>query len=270
MGLFQKNTTDSESGDVKYAVPFNLSALRRHLLKVVEARKMLDKDLNARQRHLESSVYDLALEQMEHRAKVFAEKGIDQDGHLRDSELQSWMWTWHTKLVARLKDEIARIEKSTKRADLNMAPYMTLVDPAKLSLLTILEIMRLQGSGGITLGMKTTRSLIAVGKAIENEYKAQMCRKHDIPMPDLTSWKPAAFFSSMGYQHLHQRRLAAARTMQDAEAWSATWSQTTRSQVGAILVECLMEVAEVTRMKVDPVTHELLYVQFFFWSAMIF
>lgn len=220
---------------------------------------MLDKDLHARQRHLESSVFELALEQLQYRAKIFAEKGIDQESHLRDSELQSWMWTWHTRAVERLKKEISRIQQSTRRPDRNMAPYVTLLTPEKLSLLTILELMRLQGSGGITLGMKTTRALITVGKAVENEFKAQMCRKHDIPMPQVRM-NNTDLFSLTGYQHLRQMRLAAAASMEDGEVWSATWSQVTRSQVGAVLVECVMDVAEVTRMKVDPLTKELLYV----------
>jgi DNA-directed RNA polymerase len=225
----------------------------------MEARKMLEKDLHGRQRHLESSVYDLALEQLQYRAKVFAEKGIDQESHLRDSELQSWMWTWHTRLVERLKVEIIRIQRSEKRSDVNMAPYVTLINPEKLSLLTILELMRLQGSGGVSLGMKTTRALIDVGKAVENEYKAQMCKKHDIPLPQHISNK-TNFFSLAGYQHLRQIRTAAAASMEYGDVWSATWSQVARSQIGAVLVECLMDVAEVTRMKVDPLTHKLLYV----------
>jgi len=233
----------------------------------MEARKMLDKDIHARQRHLETSVYDLALQQLEYRAKIFAQKGIDQDSHLRNSELQSWMWTWHTLLVTRLKEEIIRIQQSPKHVDNNLAPYMALVNPEKLSLLAILEVMRLQGSGGISLGMKTTRALVSVGKSVENEYKAQMCKKYDIPMPQV-GYNKGNFFSQLGYQHLRQMRLAAAASMEYGDVWSASWSQPTRSQIGGVLVECLMDVAEVTRMKVDPETGKLLYVIFIFFSSL--
>lgn len=253
-----------------YEIPFNLDALRCNLSKVREARKMLDKDIHARQRHLETSVYDLALEQLEYRAKIFAQKGIDKDGHLRNSELQSWMWTWHSLLVKRLKEEIIRIQQSLKQTDKNMAPYMALINPEKLSLLAILEVMRLQGSGGISLGMKTTRALISVGKSVENEYKAQMCKKFDIPLPQV-GFNKGIIFSQLGYQHLRQIRLAAAASMEYGDVWSASWTQSTRSQIGGVLVECLMDVAEVTRMKVDPVTGKLLCViSIFFrhWSPL--
>jgi DNA-directed RNA polymerase len=48
----------------------------------------------------------------------------------------------------------------------------------------ILEIMRLQGSSGLSDGMKTTRALISVGMAVGMENKAQLARKRltkDIP-----------------------------------------------------------------------------------------
>ena len=60
---------------------------------------------------------------------------------------------------------------------------MSLVKPEKLSLITILELMHLQGSGGVAEGMKTARALLAVGKAVEIEYKAEMCKKNIISVP---------------------------------------------------------------------------------------
>jgi DNA-directed RNA polymerase len=139
-----------------------------------------------------------------------------------------------------------------------IGPFLALVRPEKLSLLTILEIMRLQGSGGVILGMKMTRALIAVGKAVENEYKAEMCKLHDIPLPQFSRRYDA--FTLTGYSHLHQRRVAAAATNEDGEVWTATWTQVARAKVGAVLVECLMDVAQIGRSSVDPETGEVVYV----------
>jgi DNA-directed RNA polymerase len=58
----------------------------------------------------------------------------------------------------------------------------------------------------------------------------------------------------MGYRSLQERRVAAARFMMDNEGWTAPWTQALRSQVGAVLVECLMDVAEVTRTAKDHLT----------------
>jgi len=46
--------------------------------------------------------------------------------------------------------------------------------------------MRLQGSGGVADGMKIARGLVSVGKAIELEYKARMCKKNNISISSTT------------------------------------------------------------------------------------
>ena len=174
------------------------------------------------------------------------ERGL-ATGKLFHAELQHLMWKWHLDLQVRVRDEIEKIIQEENPEILSpIGPFLSLVRPEKLSLLTILEVMRLQGSGGVVHGMKMTRALIAVGKAVENEYKSEMCKKHDIPVPQFTRG-PAGFFSKLGYNHLHQRRMAAAVTHEDGEAWTATWTQVARAKVGAVLVECLMDVAQVER-----------------------
>ncbi|TFK37584.1 hypothetical protein BDQ12DRAFT_607612 [Crucibulum laeve] len=242
-------------------IPFNLDNLRRHLADVTLARRVLPEDVAARQKLLEESVYDVAVERLKHQADMFAELGLGS-GSLRQPDLQKWMWSWHLKLKDRLEKEIRNIAhtESTKRQAANrehqlLSPYLSLVKAERLSLLTILEVMRLHGAGGIADGMKTTRALIAVGKAVEIEYKAQMCRQNNIPIP-ASSRMGENFFSNMGYRNLQERRVAAAKHMIDGEAWTASWSQSVRSKVGGILVECLMDVATVERTAIDKRTKE--------------
>ncbi|KAG6877418.1 hypothetical protein C0993_007661 [Termitomyces sp. T159_Od127] len=245
-------TVESEDGDsVASAIPFNINNLRQHLAQVVTARRVLADDIIARQEHLEKSAYDVALDQMEHQAKVFDELGF-ASGALRSSDLRQWMWAWHCKLQERLALEIRSIraaEAKTKRKanEVQLSPYLSLLDPRRLSILTILEVMRLQGSGGVFDGMKTTRALLTIGKAVEIEYKGHVCRANKIYVPEAPKLGSAGYFSRLGYSSLQQRRVAAAKVMLDAEGWTADWTQYVRSKVGGILVECLMDVAEITR-----------------------
>ncbi|KAK7055086.1 DNA-directed RNA polymerase [Favolaschia claudopus] len=238
-------------------IPFNLLTLRKHLTRVALARRVLPTDVNARQKLLEDSVYEAAKERLAKQHQVFAELGLDDNSLLRP-DLQRWMWQWHLKLQARLEVEIKAIAANELhlRGAGNikhpvLAPYLMLVKPEKLSLLTIVEIMRLQGTGGVSEGMKTARALITIGKAVETEYKGQMCKSNNIDIPNL-SQPPRDYFSNMGYRNLRERRVAAARFMLDNEGWTAPWTQSLRSQVGAVLVECLMDVAEVTRTAKSP------------------
>ena len=165
-----------------------------------------------------------------------------------------------------------------------LAPFLSLIKPENLSLITILELMHLHGSGGISEGMKTARALLSVGRAVEIEYKAQMCKKHNISIPTRGSTsgfstsghgfstngfstngfgsgggghgggggvEDASYFSKLGYRDLHARRVAARKFMEDSEDWTSEWSQSVRVRVGSFLVDALMDVATVTRTAVD-------------------
>jgi DNA-directed RNA polymerase len=227
----------------------------------------------ARQRHLEKSAYDVALERLQQQAQTLESLGIHNPA-LNTSTLQKWMWEWHLKLRERIKEEIKVIseDEGNKQSRIKqgrplargetLAPYLNLVNPERLSLITIMEIMRLQGSSGLSDGMKTTRALISVGKAVEQEYKAQMVKKHNIykePPPleeplravsadNAVEGEPSGvdWYSQFGYQNLKEKRLSVSNEL-DGEEHSIGWSQVTRSRIGGILVDCLMEVAEVER-----------------------
>lgn len=91
-------------------IPFNLDNLRKYLAQVTLARRVLPEDVTARQKLLETSVYDVAVERLKREAKVFDEIGLGHvDAGLRRADLQRWMWDWHEKLRVRLETEIADI-----------------------------------------------------------------------------------------------------------------------------------------------------------------
>lgn len=94
---------------IEYEVPFNLSTLRKHLGQVALARRVLPEDVAARQKLLEESVYDTALERMKHEAETLEQLQHVSPKGLQGKELQRWMWDWHEKLQRRLKEEIPMI-----------------------------------------------------------------------------------------------------------------------------------------------------------------
>lgn len=242
-------------------VPFNLTNLRNHLAAVTLHRRVLPEDAAARQKLLEESVYDVAVERWKHEAEMFEELGLGKKG-LDNADLRSWMWQWHQKLQNRIAGEIQNLVKAeaklTERQQLQrLSPFLTLIKPEKLSLITILEIMHLHGTGGVNDGMKTARALIAVGKAVEIEYKAEMCKKNNIAVPSPATSRQQSFFSNLGYRALHERRLAARKYMEDYEEWTSEWTQTVRVRVGSFLVDALMDVATITRTAMDRRTNEL-------------
>ncbi len=250
-------------------VPFNIAQLRRHLTEVNQTRRVLPEDVMARQKHLEKSAYDVALGRLQQQADMLDSLGINSPA-LNTMSLQKWMWEWHSALRKKIGKEIENIAEIEEKAATRkgprrgeapqLLPYLTLVKPERLSLITILEIMRLQGSSGLSDGMKTTRALVSVGKAVEMEYKAQMSKKNRTFAPKDQNTTKGDIYSQPGYRFMRERRMAVVKDMNEEEEWDASWSQTTRSKIGGVLVDCLMEVAEVERTATIKKTGEKVYV----------
>ena len=148
-----------------------------------------------------------------------------------------------------------RTTKAKPKDEEMLSPFLRLLTPEKLSLITIMEIMHLHGSGGVNDGMKTARALLSVGRAVEQEYKAEMCKKNNISLPVPSSTAPRAgaqnVFTADGYKDLYARRVTARKYMEDAEEWTSEWGQLIRVKVGSFLVDCIMDVATVTRTAKD-------------------
>lgn len=138
-----------------------------------------------------------------------------------------------------------------KKEENMLSPFLRLLSAEKLSLITIMELMHLHGTGGVNDGMKTARALLSVGRAVESEYKAEMCKKNHISVPTAGTRIESGFFSHLGYRDLHARRVASRKYMEDAEEWTADWTQTVRVKVGSLLVDCLMDEATVIRYAID-------------------
>jgi DNA-directed RNA polymerase len=272
------NEDGTPSGETETEIPFNLDILRKHLAHVSLARRVLSEDLASRQKLVEDSVYDVAVQRMRRQAELFKELGLG-DSVLKKQDLQLWMWQWHQHLQARLKEDIALLIKEEAgqfthfqprylaqslptgstpgKKRRHLGPFLSLIKPEKLSLITILEIMRLQGSGGIADGMKLARGLVSLGKTVELEYKAQMCKKNHISVPSTTWPGESGFFSRYSYSDLHARRVTARKYMEDAEEWTSDWTQVLRVHIGSFLVDRLMDVAKVIRTGTNKRTGEL-------------
>ncbi|KAI0632722.1 DNA/RNA polymerase [Trametes polyzona] len=264
-GSITQLTTDGPAPRPEGDIPFNLETLRRHLGQVILARRVLSEDLVLRQRLLEQSVYNVAVERMRHQAELFDQLGLPSRS-LHSVDLRTWMWHWHTKLQSRIEAEINNLEVEErilarlrkKKENAQLTPFLKLLKPEKLSLITILELMHLHGSGGVQDGMKTARALLAVGRAVESEHKAEMCKKNNIAVPNSNPTRPGDqnVFTNLGYRDLHARRVIARKYMEDSEEWTTEWSQLVRVKIGSFLVDCLMDVATVQRTIKDPRTGE--------------
>ena len=113
------------TGETGTNIPFNLDILRKHLSHVSLARRVLSEDLAARQKLVEDSVYDVAVQRMQRQAELFKELGLD-DSVLKKQDLQLWMWEWHKHLQARLKEDIPPLIKEEASQFAHFQPLTSL------------------------------------------------------------------------------------------------------------------------------------------------
>jgi hypothetical protein len=90
-------------------VPFNLDVLRAHLGNASLFRRMLPNDALSRQYLLERSVLDIASERLKKVAEQIDKLGVQPD--IKDHGMQAWIWSWHKKLVERLKEDIRKVRR---------------------------------------------------------------------------------------------------------------------------------------------------------------
>jgi DNA-directed RNA polymerase len=150
--------------------------------------------------------------------------------------------------------------------------YMSLLPVDKLALITILEIMRMSGTGGIADGMKALRGMLAVGKAIETEYRAETIKNvagvdspHWLRAIDPQTQKPSRVLVSNVWHSLGKQLKEGKESADEADrqlehdlraVWTPAWSQMVQLGLGSYLVESLLSVAKVNRFGKDPVTGE--------------
>ncbi|KAF9178895.1 DNA-directed RNA polymerase [Haplosporangium sp. Z 767] len=226
----------------------------------LDALSMKDLDSYERQMKLEERSYQSALEKMEY------DKG-NLPEQINIKPLRTYLWQWHQALKASIKLELKRVEAvlekrstsddaSLDRDRLLYGPFLKMLSPDKLSIITILELLRLNNSGGIIEGMKSARALIGVGKAVESEYNAeQMAKKSNKALFD-QRYSVHQLYGSGKLFNMAVRKVETKRseTMHPTD-WTPVWPESTRAKVGSVLTTLLMDCAKVQIPSFDPETN---------------
>ncbi|KAI7901013.1 uncharacterized protein BX663DRAFT_516005 [Cokeromyces recurvatus] len=214
---------------------------------------------------LEQQGYEMALQQLLHTKEQSIERG-DTLNAMNLTPLKRIMWDWHQKMVPLIKEEIERCDASTIRETERQSygPFLKLLPPDTLSMVTILELLRLHNSSGIGDGMKTARAVINVGKAVEMEYNAVQIKKRSSNHSENTH----ALFASGKLFNLAVRKVQSkleqekvtdighdGKTLMSGD-WNPIWPNTTRAKLGSVLTSLLLESAKIPVPSRNPETGE--------------
>ncbi|CEQ42766.1 SPOSA6832_04617, partial [Sporobolomyces salmonicolor] len=254
----------------KDQVNVSLETLRTNLSTLSMPSLSTNMSATTRQRLLEESSYDAARQMYMHEMEELARVGKDKERGLQSNWLQSLMFDWLRQLERNLYEASTETGKQSPWGrEQDIEPFMRLLSPDKMALITIVELLRLCGGGGSSDGMKAARAILHIGKAIENEYHAEVVKQgfsnkefaREIeriteqggvgPDGELQTRSPEEALGVLW------RRELAKREKEGDNTWRPEWTQTIRAKVGSMLITALMDIAKVERTIRHPETGEL-------------
>lgn len=231
-------------------------------LKTPEDREKFNEALDvfneSRQRELESKGIDGAREKWKHEFEEMQLRG----GIPINKNLNVQLYQWYLDMLPYVQEEVdicrqflnnevqistlSSEEKKQMKDRAFYAPYLVLIPPKKLTVITILELLKLNSTGGIVDGMRTARAVISVGKAIELEYKSQ----------NLVAAEKR-FLTRKAKNSSQLRKLLRSRkpTVEDANL-NTEWDYPVYAKLGSVLISLLLHVAKVPVTGTDPSTGE--------------
>jgi DNA-directed RNA polymerase len=217
----------------------------------------LDLFNESRQRELELRGVDGAKEKWKHEFDEMQKRG----GIKLDKGLNAQLFKWYRDVLpyvekeAELCDKLLKGEVSTtglspdeqdqmKKREI-YAPYFILVPPKKICVIMILELLKLNSSGGVSDGMRIARALVSVGRAIEMEFRSQSLVKSDEKVyskkvKTTKQWKKLLRRKNTG---------GTDQSIDDTE-----WSSPVLIHLGSTLISLLLHVAKVPVTGSDPTT----------------
>lgn len=247
----------------------SLQTLRTNLLTLSMPGSVGQMSRTQRQRLLEESSYDAARQLYIHEMEELAKVGKDKERGLQSNWLQTIMFEWLKHFERTLFEASCETGKGSPWGkDADIEPFMRLLSPDKMALITIVELMRLCGSEGVTGGMKAARAILTIGRAIENEYHAEALKEgysnkqlqQEIERLSEGTIGPDGRLQSRTTEEsigILWRRELSKREREGDTTWRPAWTQTIRAKVGSILVTALMDVAKVERTVKHPETGEV-------------
>ncbi|GAA5915366.1 hypothetical protein JCM8208_007691 [Rhodotorula glutinis] len=254
----------------KSDVNMSLQTLRTNLLTLSMPGSVTEISRTQRQRLLEESSYDAARQLYIHEMEELSRVGKDKERGLQSNWLQSIMFDWLKHFERALFEASCESGKGSPWGkDADIEPFMRLLSPDKMALITIVELMRLCGSEGVSGGMKAARAILTIGRAIENEYHAEALKEgfsnkqlqYEIDRISEGTVGPDGRIQSRSAEEslgILWRRELSKREREGDTTWRPAWTQTIRAKVGSILVTALMDVAKVERTVKHPETGEVL------------
>ncbi|ORY26907.1 hypothetical protein BCR39DRAFT_540046 [Naematelia encephala] len=238
-----------------------------------------------RQRELERASLDAAREKLQHSDEKLRSKGVQvvSDTNLAREQLQAWMFQWLGVLTERLKTDLQALKEQveaegipaaddgqhgiSKRYEMKPAHgylYLSLLDPGKLALITILSTMRNAGASKLVPdGIQAHKGMSSIGKAVETEYRAEVIK--GVAGDKSPTWlktldpqlqQPTPQSVDVAWMRIG-RDLEAKEASEFSSVWTPPWTNTVKIWIGSFLLKALIDTALVERKGYDSTGREV-------------
>ncbi|KAG5361768.1 DNA-directed RNA polymerase [Yarrowia sp. C11] len=188
---------------------------------------------------------DIELRGIEAAGEQWAYKAKQAQGFTGMSKFQEQMHEWQEQMRPLVEKAIKEASQDVSQAD--VYPYMNLLSAKTMSIVTIIEMMRLQTTVGRSVdnGVKTTNLVTSIGQALEVEYRCTRWSEHfgqkRTFLKKLTGVK----------RRLKVMEMIHSEALEDSVPH---WAVDIRAKIGAMLVDILIKVARMPVTAKDPVT----------------
>lgn len=227
---------------------------------------------------------DFEKQQQIHAAKKKDESSSGQTTSTAVKGLETLLWQWNEAMLPLVREEIKRIKSvleysvphkvpSHLRSEgpinvtlsdrFEYGPYLLRVNPENLPAITMLELLNLNSTGGVSEGMRTARAVLAVGKTVEMEFRTSVRQKRernalkgfhsDDTNNDNHNNNNDNNINTNNNNDSTLASIKMAVNESDLNAKLTSWPTTVRAKIGSLLISMLLQVAKIKVTGRDPV-----------------
>ncbi|KAI5785512.1 hypothetical protein DFH27DRAFT_575857 [Peziza echinospora] len=204
-----------------------------------------------RQQLLEEDAIASSIERWKKEFELRQARGVLAMG----KSLNVLLYEWHTAFVPLIKQELNRVYEAEKTPDKVVGngdrslygPFMRLLTPEKLSVITMLEVLKVCNEGSVIAdGVKSSKAVMSVGTMLENEVLAEeIQKKYTKQRKDQLN---EVFSSTVKFNMFVRRERIRSQREEKATAdytIRPEWPTIVKAKLGAVLISMLIHCAKI-------------------------
>ncbi|EAS34917.3 mitochondrial DNA-directed RNA polymerase [Coccidioides immitis RS] len=232
-----------------------------------EPEAVSSESIRERQLRLEQ---DSVIAAMERWRKESAQRNSRPSNPTGGDKLGGVLWDWHQSLLTSIEGEIQSIlkaqEKKRKTSEDNdrceYAPFMNSIGPDRLAAITILATMNALGKTGMNKGIRLTRLIMLLGRAVQEEYVTDRIQETPSKSAPLDSGRRAKLVqdlipSNRGRKGVRESLIEKYNEIHEPIKWSAA----VEAKIGSLLASMLFSSTKVVVKQQNTETGEITFVK---------